>query len=142
MGVVLKSGFIATWGQDNDGQLGSLDDSGASQPTPTLVASFDEVTDMAFLQYASCALRADGTVWCWGSTVYGETGSSANGGPVQYAPAEVQGLAHVTAITAGLNHVCALIADGTVDCWGWNTDGALGRATTAVFDPSPAPVEF
>ncbi len=143
MGIVLKSGLIATWGQDNDGQLGSMDDSGASQPTPALVPSFDDVTSMSFTQYASCALRIDGTVWCWGSTAYGQTGNTANGGPVQYAPAQVQGLAHVTAIAAALDHVCALLSDGTVDCWGWNTDGALGRATTsAVFDPSPAPVEF
>jgi alpha-tubulin suppressor-like RCC1 family protein len=142
MGVVLKSGQIATWGQDNEGQLGLLDDSGTSLPTPTLVPSFDEVTDMSFMQYGACALRVDGTVWCWGSTAYGETGSTANSGPVQYTPAQVQGLSNVTAITAGLDHVCALIDGGTVDCWGWNTDGALGRATSAVFDPTPAPVEF
>jgi alpha-tubulin suppressor-like RCC1 family protein len=142
MGVVLQSGQIATWGADNLGQLGLANDSGASDPTPALVPSLNQVTQMSFMQYASCALRADGTVWCWGSTAYGETGSNASTGPVQYAPVQIPGLANVTQISAGLDHVCALIAGGSVECWGWNADGELGRATTAAFDPSPMPVEF
>jgi alpha-tubulin suppressor-like RCC1 family protein len=100
------------------------------------------VTDLSFPQYASCALRADGTVWCWGSTAYGETGNTTNGGSIQYAPTQVPGLTQVTAIAAGLDHVCALVEGGTVECWGWNVDGELGRATSAAFDPSPAPVQF
>lgn len=142
MGVVLPSGEIATWGEDNEGQLGLLDDSGASRPTPTVVPSFDDVTMLSFTQFGSCALRSDGTVWCWGSTAYGQTGNSANGGSVQYAPEKVKGLSNVTQIATGLDHACALIDGGTVECWGWNAAGQLGRATSAVFDPTPAPVEF
>jgi alpha-tubulin suppressor-like RCC1 family protein len=142
MGVVLQSGQVATWGANNDGQLGLGDDSGASQPTPALIPDFDDVTEMSFTQYSSCAARSDGTVWCWGSTAYGQTGSSTNGGPVQYAPAQVPGLSQVANITAGLDHVCALLDGGSVECWGWNTAGELGRSTSAAFDPSPAPVQF
>jgi alpha-tubulin suppressor-like RCC1 family protein len=142
MGVVLQSGQIATWGADNLGQLGLSNDSGASEPTPALVPSLNQVTGMSFMQDASCALRADGSVWCWGSTAYGETGSNASSGPIQYAPIQIPGLANVTQIAAGFDHVCALIAGGGVECWGWNADGELGRATTAAFDPTPMPVEF
>jgi alpha-tubulin suppressor-like RCC1 family protein len=34
------------------------------------------------------------------------------------------------ALAAGDNHVCALISDGTVRCWGDNFKGALGRGAT------------
>jgi alpha-tubulin suppressor-like RCC1 family protein len=142
MGVVLPSGEIATWGEDNDGQLGLLDDSGAPRPTPAVVPSFDDVTMLSFTQFGSCALRSDGTVWCWGSTAYGQTGNSANEGSVQYAPEKVKGLSNVTMIATVVDHACALIDGGAVECWGWNAAGQLGRTTSAVFDPTPAAVEF
>ena len=37
----------------------------------------------------------------------------------------------VTDITAGYGHTCALIADGTVTCWGYNSDGELGGGDTS-----------
>ena len=36
----------------------------------------------------------------------------------------------VKAITAGAFHTCALLADGTVRCWGFNGEGRLGYANT------------
>ena len=35
----------------------------------------------------------------------------------------------VTAVTAGAHHVCALLSDGIVKCWGYNADGELGDGT-------------
>lgn len=40
--------------------------------------------------------------------------------------APVTGLTGVTAISAG----CALLTNGTVDCWGDNREGELGDGTT------------
>ena len=38
-------------------------------------------------------------------------------------------LANVTAIASGFGHNCALLGDGTVQCWGYNYNGQLGNGT-------------
>ena len=42
-------------------------------------------------------------------------------------------------ISAGANHTCAKMSDGSVRCWGNNDDGQLGNGTTSEF-AAPAPV--
>lgn len=61
----------------------------------------------------SCAIRADGTVVCWGQNDDGQT----------EAPSGTY-----TAVTTGgnaftYNHSCAIRLEGTVVCWGSNWDG-------------------
>lgn len=41
-------------------------------------------------------------------------------------------------VAAGDAHSCAVRSDGTVGCWGWNMDGALGDG--GVVDESPVPL--
>jgi alpha-tubulin suppressor-like RCC1 family protein len=140
--MVLQSGEVAMWGANSFGQLGIPYDSGSPQATPALVPMFGQVVQLSLTQYATCARRVDGSVWCWGSTLYGQTGSSANLGPVQARPAQVAGVTDAKLLAAGFNHVCALLGDGSIDCWGWNASGQLGRSTASPFDPMPAPVQF
>ena len=57
--------------------------------------------------YHTCALKADGTLSCWGNNDEGQTNVPA-------------GLSNVSAIAAGLLHTCAVKTDGTLSCWGRN----------------------
>ena len=41
-------------------------------------------------------------------------------------PTSVSGLSGATSIALGASHTCALIADGSVKCWGNNANGQLG----------------
>jgi hypothetical protein len=73
---------------------------------------------------ASCALRGDSTVMCWGPGYNGSIGD----GQYQTRSMAVQlpALAGVMQVASGGNHSCALLGDGTVWCWGMDTDGQLG----------------
>jgi alpha-tubulin suppressor-like RCC1 family protein len=80
----------------------------------------------------ACALRADGTVWCWGLVPgwgYYSIGE----------PRQVPGLANATAIAVGATSTCALIA-GQAWCFGWNYDGSLGVPPTDSHDLRTEPV--
>ena len=73
-----------------------------------------------------CALKTDGSMYCWGNNAKGQLGigSTAN----VNAPLQVANLGKsVRAISAGITHSCAALNTGVVWCWGANTSGQLGH---------------
>ncbi len=74
---------------------------------------------------------------CWGDNAYGQLGDdqacgdSCYGNPCCLTPVDVSGLSTgVSAISAGLDHTCAVASGGGVKCWGRNQYGQLGDGTT------------
>lgn len=51
---------------------------------------------------------------------------------IQPTPLQVQLTQPVTASSAGWAHTCAVLADGTTNCWGGNQKGQLGNGGAAV----------
>lgn len=95
----------------------------------------------------SCAVRSNG-VWCWGDNFHQQLGSpitvDTSTEPYTYTglmssgvPMQISGLSHVTAVSAGESHSCALHANGTVSCWGNGDYGQLGQGSR---DGSATPV--
>ncbi len=78
--------------------------------------------------YFSCAFGASHELRCWGRE---EEGTLGPGGVAHTAPAPVAGLPRVTRAATGLLHACALAEDASVWCWGWGSNGQLGRAPGA-----------
>lgn len=76
----------------------------------------------------TCALLSDTTVICWGDNTKGQLGMGSE--VSQPLPGErVVGLEGVVALAVGNDHVCALLDDGEVRCWGDNDKGKLGDGT-------------
>ncbi len=83
----------------------------------------------------ACAVRAGGTVWCWGSNQYAELGtlpsaSDPSCGALRCSPTprRIPGLADVASVAAGQSFACALKTDATVWCWGRNGYDVLGHS--------------
>jgi alpha-tubulin suppressor-like RCC1 family protein len=76
----------------------------------------------------SLTLKADGSVWAWGSNEWGELGDGSTTN--RLTEVQVVNLSGVVAIAAGFFHGLALKADGSVWAWGDNHFGALGDDTT------------
>lgn len=74
------------------------------------------------------ALKADGTVWSWGSNQYGQLGDGTT--ISRGTPAPVVGLSDVKKIVAGTNHAFAITETNRLFSWGANSYGQLGINST------------
>jgi len=80
-------------------------------------------------------VKADGTVWVWGSADHGEMGLGKEvDGSVQ--PKQIPGLTDVVEVAGG-RHLLALRKDGTVWSWGQNKFGQLGYETDKPWSAVP-----
>lgn len=129
--ALIADGTTSCWGSGTLGELGNGKTS--DSPTPVTVTGGDFLPNAGVRKVVnggehSCALLGDGTVACWGPNLQGQEG----GGPsVNYAPTPsvVPNLSHVIDIAAGLSNSCALIADGSVQCWGYNFEYPNSQCT-------------
>ena len=135
--ALLANGSADCWGRNNVGQLGIGTLARSAFPA-TVVGSGGSFTarDVAAGRNHTCAVRANGTVSCWGSNDSGQIGDGTSG-INRLSPVAVSGLSNAVAIAAGDAHTCALMAGGTVRCWGLNTSGQLGNGT---FSSSSIPI--
>lgn len=128
------------WGYNEYGQVGD-GEIAIKTPLPRRVVALDGVITIAGGGAHSLALRADGTVWNWGSTDHGRIGNGQTKPDSQTTPIQVPGLNAVTAIADGGGHSLVLRSDGTVWGWGSDLDGELGPASTTLDNPTPLRVQ-
>lgn len=127
--VVCEDSTVKAFGENATGQLGnnSTDDSNVPVTAIGLNGIIAVSAGGDQLEAHSMALKADGTVWCWGSNLYGGLGNGLTGtNNSTEVPVQTLILTNIKAISAGGWHSVALKVDGTVWCWGWNGDGQLG----------------
>jgi alpha-tubulin suppressor-like RCC1 family protein len=138
--AVLASGGVRCWGCSSRGQLGA----GYSDSCPPGVLGAEAVprVDLAGARAVSvaagsqhtCALLDSGQVKCWGANRYGQlgVGDTRDRGdePAELGaalpPVDLGAGLRATALALGADHSCALLSDGAIKCWGYNTHGQLG----------------
>ncbi|WP_203335464.1 RCC1 domain-containing protein [Nocardioides limicola] len=144
--ALLATGAVRCWGYNDAGQLGSTTNNGTENPNPTpqpAVNLGERAVAITAGTEHTCALLTDGTVRCWGYNYLGQLGSATNTGTFNANPSPQPAVnlgARAVALTAAGAHSCALLATGTVRCWGSNRNGQLGSATnTGTFNANPSP---
>jgi len=134
--AIRAGGAVVCWGRNSNGQLG--DGTTTDRPTITPVGSLAGVAAIGLGNAHSCAVLYDGTARCWG---YGGEGQLGNGRlpMAEMTPVVVSGLTDAVSVDGGVQHTCALRVGGRVSCWGNNSSGELGDATT-VWSSAPVAV--
>ena len=124
--ALLASGAVVCWGSNTVGELGNY---GPFSTEPVGVVGITNAIRIAAGGQHSCAVLADATIRCWGSNYFGELGDGSPTFLAVAAPVVSAGITNAVAVAAGGRHSCALLATGTIECWGQNTFGQLGNGT-------------
>jgi alpha-tubulin suppressor-like RCC1 family protein len=135
--AMLPDRTMQCWGRNQDGQLGN-GDSTTDTALPGPVLGLGPVANFAAGGYHACGLMSDGTARCWGRNTRGQVGDGTSNSPITQ-PHAVSGLSTAAALSLGGYHSCALLLDGTVQCWGQSDFGQIGAPGLA-FSATPVTV--
>lgn len=140
--AIVAAGAVRCWGYNGSGALGNgALNTPINALTPVPVLGLTGAVAISAGPGFACALLGDGTVRCWGDNFYGELGNGTR--LAAPTPVQVIGIAGAIALSSahGSNgaapHICALLADHTARCWGYNGSGGLGDDSTT---DAPVPV--
>jgi len=136
--VILDNGSLLLWGFGYQGwtHAGLPPDDFSTLSAMKMGAGRKvRASDVDF--YHACAITDDGALSCWGYAPHGALGLGSalySPGPVKYSDTGVEtgrvsvdlGGRPVLQVAVGEEHSCAIVADGTLHCWGYNASGQLG----------------
>jgi alpha-tubulin suppressor-like RCC1 family protein len=102
-----------------------------AMPGPGLVDAppvFDVAITSLTSNAALCAVTNGGEVRCKGENRWGQLGAASRA-VASDSPVLVAGITSARTVSAGNDHVCALLTSGEVTCWGKNDRGQTGADT-------------
>lgn len=136
--AVMHDHSLRCWGSNSFGQLGlghtqSVGDKSVPLDVPPVDLGGRAMSvSIGASQFGShgCALLEDGLVKCWGSNKYGQLGyahkTTIGDDESPSTLPNIELGAAASKIVAGKYHTCAILEDGKLICWGWNSKGQLG----------------
>lgn len=128
-----RYGELWVWGLNTYRQLGTLEDYDQHSPVQLIESIPDHISQTYWIGMAAggahtLALKTGGSLYTWGSSLYGQLGTDRYG-TVYPAPWPTLNSTPWTAIGAGSDHSMALNAHGQLWSWGRNNHGQLGIIT-------------
>lgn len=140
--AALTNGDVKCWGLNNFGQLGygHTDNVGDSTPITDIdgISFGNKVLQLATGFSHTCAIEEGQKARCWGSNNLGQLGlgyvdtigdnEAANSGP--QVDLSGDGSDSFKMVATGNNHTCVLGLNNKIYCWGFNTYGNTGQAST------------
>jgi alpha-tubulin suppressor-like RCC1 family protein len=136
--ALLADTTVKCWGPNTTGQSGHPTvNTTAIVSTPYTVSNsagvLKNIVAISAGFASTCAIRSDATVWCWGYNFYGQLGNAT--GTNSYLAVQVLGITTAKtdsplALSVGNHHACVVLANGSAQCWGYNTNKQLGNNTT------------
>lgn len=122
-----EDGTVWAWGNNKRGQLGNTTGTPTDSKKPIEVSGLTNVESIAGGNRHSLAMKADQTIWAWGSNEFGQIGDNTS--QDRHTPVQVSGITTATEVMAGGDYSLALVSGGNVWAWGDNRYSQLGDGT-------------
>lgn len=158
-----KNGKVWCWGDDAQGRLGDGELSSSRKTIPVQAKIMNAVkingpyaivdtsveASPAPPRYAKkfsagnthgCHIRSDGTLWCWGTEAAGELGNGGSLTDIAEQPVRVSDPGPWMSVSTDGDNSCAIKGDGSLWCWGSDSDGQLGNGAITGSQNSPSPI--
>jgi alpha-tubulin suppressor-like RCC1 family protein len=140
--ALLDNLTVKCWGRNQYGQLGygdtdSRGDDAGEMGDALLAIDFGTgrtARAIAAGKYFTCALLDNFAVTCWGANTGGQLGlgdTTERTSPTALAAIDFGSGLTARALSAGDDHVCAILGDGALVCWGGAGNGRLGSGGTS-----------
>ena len=135
---------VYCWGNNADGELGR----GELSAADAMALPADNLTDADQLDAGDlhiCAHLKSDHVACWGrnqnsgDVFTGQALPTMGSDTAIATPTEIPNLNNAASVSAGIESTCALLRDGSIQCWGLDVDGSLGGAGTGDVQTVPIP---
>lgn len=170
--AVKKDGTLWCWGLNHKGQLGVGDKVDRSKPVQVValgsqvkfVSTNGYVFGGSYEESHTCALKTDGSLWCWGANESGQLGDGTTGNKSVPTEVKIPGT-QILSVSVGSYHTCATTkgiqpnsqqcsqASGVTSCrslgesdqlycWGWGFSGELGFGFFRSHMPNPMASEW
>jgi alpha-tubulin suppressor-like RCC1 family protein len=113
-------------------------------PPPGLVVPDLNATRLVAGVGHSCVVTNNRSVRCWGANNLGQIGDGGSGA-LRWPPSGPSSLdGRVVGLGSGANayHTCAILDDGSLQCWGMNQQGQLGGGTETMASFKPVTVTW
>ncbi len=140
--AILSDHNLYCWGENQNGQLGigTNADIKVMNTTPIDLEGQDVLEVSAGGQF-TCARLGNGEVHCWGLNSSGELG--VGDASTRFVPAGAVALSGTPVqLAAGSAHICARLANQSVQCWGDNSSGQLGDSDGGNDSATPSSVNL
>lgn len=125
------------WGFNHDGQLATGASSDDPNPDPLRVEDDTDWVSVCAGDTHACAIKSDGSLYCWGRNAYGQLGLDHYMATYTPAPVNLNGRSAARCY-GGEDSTCVITTTRELHCWGENYNGQLGQGST--YNNSRVPV--
>tara|TARA_B100000609_G_scaffold40847_1_gene31197 strand:+ start:3017 stop:4123 length:1107 start_codon:yes stop_codon:yes gene_type:complete len=133
---------IKCWGHNLNGQLGYGDKIDRSKPPTQNVSVGTFVSKVSAGRASSCAILANGQIKCWGFNNTGMLGYNDRMERTSPPSTSVAVGSTAKTLSVGSGHMCAVLSNDRIKCWGSNTYGELGYASAGILGYLQPPASY